>query len=262
MGVRTDPVTPNQTSPGVVGTNAKANIYQESSTALHDVGTRMKLSDGRTFYYCRAGSAGIVEPGRLVASILITDDEEDINLAAAEVIGSKEISVLAVAATGTTYVGGYFTVVAGTGAGQTHKIRNCSATAAAGTATVHLYDELVTALDTSSDTVLIANPFYGVEDEVTAGDGQISQVLGVAPISVTANYYFWLQTYGWASTLRGDTTGNVAPERTCYPHANGTSVLTTSGGVAGAQIIGYQINDSDEHGVAGEWELTLLTCIP
>jgi len=257
MGLRTDPVTPNLPTPGVAFSQ-KAGLHQESATALHPVGTRLKLDDGRTFYYCKCGGTGVVKVGQVIAAKQIIASEKDTNLSAAEVISSREISVTAVAATGVSYEGGYLTVVGGTGIGQTHKIRNCTTTAAAGTALVTLYDGLAVALDTSSDTILIPNPFWGVGTELT--NGQQVQVLGTNMIPMTANYYSWLQTYGWASMYRGDSTGTEQEERSCFSHASGQSVLTTSGGVVGAQKIGYHVYDSAD-GVSTEWDLVFLTCV-
>lgn len=259
MAVRTDRVTPNQVSPGVILVPEKANIWQESSTALVSVGTRLKLNDGRTFYYAKCGPTAVPEPGRVIVAKELTDTEEDTNLAAAETIGSREISILAAAQTGVSYVGGYFVVIAGTGAGQTHKIRDITTTAAAGTATVYLYDELVTALDTTSDTVCYPNPFWNVGEETT--NGRQVQILGVSPIAVTAGYYFWLQTWGWASAMSGDSLGNAANERECITTTTGSSVISTAGGVAGAQILGFRVYDSAD-AVSGEWELTYLRCVP
>lgn len=255
---RTDRVTPNQDTPGVAFAQ-KSGIHQESSTALHKVGTRLKLDDGRTFYYAKCGGTGVVKVGQLIGNKKLVATEKDTNLSASYSAGSKDIVITAVAATGASYNGGYFTVVSGTGIGQTHKIHNCTVAAAAGTPTVSLYDGLSTALDTTSDTIITVNPFWGVGTVTT--DGQIVQVLGTNPIPVTANYYFWLQTYGWACVMRGDSTGTEQEERSCFSHASGESTLTTSGGVAGAQKVGYHVYDSTD-GVSGEWDLIHLQCVP
>jgi hypothetical protein len=254
MAVRTDRITPNQTSKGVVFSE-KSGIHQESSTALHAVGTRMKLDDGRTFYYARANGTAIAEAGRVITAIKQIASETDTSIT--EVAGSKEIGVTAVAATGASYEGGYFVTTTGTGKGQTHKIHSCTTTAAAGAATVYLYDELVTALSTGT-AIMTLNPFYGVGEATT--DGQIAQILGVNPIPVTANYYFWLQTYGWAATMRGDSTGAEAEEQSLISHASGSSFLTTTGGGVGKQEAGYHIYDGVD-GVSSEWELSFLKCV-
>ena len=254
MAVRTDRVSPNQASQGVIYAE-KSGLYQESSTALHEVGTRMKLQDGRTFYYAKCRAA-IPEAGRAVGAIQLVQGEEDTSVT--EAIGSKELSVTAVAQTGVSYVNGYALVISGTGAGQTHKIRDCTTTAAAGTATVYLYDELVTATSTAN-VILYTNPFWNVGESLT--NGQECLYLGVNPIAVTANYYFWLQTWGWASTMAGDSLGNAVAERECFASATGSSTLSTSVGAVGRQVIGYRTYDSVD-AVAGEWELTYLTCVP
>lgn len=258
MAVRTDRTAPFQDSVGAVFSE-KSGIHQESSTALHKVGTRMKLSDGRTFYYAKNGGTAVTEPGRVMGAIKQVASESDTSIT--EVAGTREIAVTAVAATGVSYVGGYFVVATGTGQGQTHKIADCTTTAAAGTATVYLYDELVTAL-TAATAVMTINPFWGLGVGTT--EGQIMLVLGVTPIAVTANYYFWLQTWGWASCLSGDSLGadGAGDERVCTTSTTGVSTLSTAAeAVAGAQVIGYRSYDSADT-VSGEWDLNYLTCMP
>jgi hypothetical protein len=194
----------------------------------------------------------------------INDSQEDTNLPSAVAAGAKELTVTEATATGVTrgaYADGYMVVVANTGRGQIYKIRDNSAVQASGTTlTFYLYDEIVTALDITSDVVFTKNPFDGVRIG-TASKGIQGQTLGTNLIPLTASYYFWLQTWGWASLLRGDSTGQDKQERILTPHASGCSTLTTSGGVPGAQNIGYHVYDSVD-GVSGEWELSYLRCVP
>ena len=79
--------------------------------------------------------------------------------------------------------------------------------------------------------------------ELVAGVPATSTVYilaGISPIAVTANYYFWLQTYGNALTLTANsvTTGNTVKL------ANGVATVTDESGVAEtAKTIGIAKSD-------------------
>jgi hypothetical protein len=219
----------------------------------------MKMSDGRTFYYCKNGTQAVSRPGVLMFAEQLVDTEEDTNLASAHAAGSKDITFTATGTvTADEYAGGFLYVIDGGGKGQCHKIRSNEAISAASTGKVYLYDEIVTALTTASDVVLIPNPFNGVNRTSSSK----ALCMGINMIPLTASYHFWLQTWGWAFPLRGDSLGgDTGDEQILISHASGQSVLATAGGGVGAQEIGNNVYDSTDT-TSGEWDLAYLRCIP
>ena len=238
----------------------KQGLYEESSTALHEIGTRLCLNDGRVFYYAKNGSSALAVGSVVVASQIVTTETVD-NIATAHAAGKKDISWVAVGTiTKDLYEQGWLVVNGGTGAGQTHKIYKNEAISASGSGKIYLNDGLVTALDTTSDVTLYKSLFNGV-GVGTPGVAQQALALGTNPVAVTASYYFWLQTYGWACIKSGDALGNANNEREVFVHASGVTAISTANGAAGRQILGYRTYDSAD-AVASEWELVFITTLP
>jgi hypothetical protein len=77
----------------------------------------------------------------------------------------------------------------------TYKVKKNSALAATGTTGfITLYDETHIAFTTSDKVLLTTNPFKSVV--IADYSTPAGAALGIAPINVTAAYYFWLQTWG------------------------------------------------------------------
>ena len=134
----------------------------------------------------------------------IVDNHTNKAVTAASAIGSKSITLTlgATAATKNQYAEGYLFVNDATGEGYTYKIRTHPAAAASGSLTLTLYDPVQVALVAStSEVTLLASPFSSVTHSAT----EESVPAGIPPIAVTSGYYLWLQTWGYANCLRGDT---------------------------------------------------------
>ena len=68
--------------------------------------------------------------------------------------------------------------------------------------TFSLYDGIVTAVASSDDYMITPNPYSSViTATVGTGDTDYDRVVGIAPMSITSGYYFWLQTAGIAFAL-------------------------------------------------------------
>lgn len=240
---------------GPIPSAVNQGIYVQSSTALARLGQRLQLGD-RTFFYTYNGGVELA-PGKLVGSPVVATEKET-NMVQAEAIGSKQVDMVAVGTiTADQYAEGYLSVVNDTGEGQTYKIKGNTAAAASATCTVYLYDGLTIALDITSDVIITPSIYRGA---IICPD-QALFVLGVPLITVTINYYFWLQTWGPCTVLCGDSTGNVTKERVCFSGAATGEFLTTTGGPVGDQTVGYVIYDSTDM-VDTEYHLMYLTISP
>ena len=181
--------------PTVVG----QSVYEESSTPKAKLGHRLVLGE-RVFRYGKAGSSNLSR-GKMCQGPAPVANHKNIAVAAAAAAGATEITVTlgATAATKNQYAEGYLHVNDANGEGQCYKIKSHPAGSASGSLTVTLYDPIETALTTSSEVTLTANPFNGV---IVAPNGGLTQiVVGVPLIAVTAGYYAWFQTRGPAPVL-------------------------------------------------------------
>ena len=193
----------------------QADIVKESATALHPVGTRMVLEDGRVFRYALNGGTALSK-GKLCSNALAEGDEyEDLTSQDAATTADDNITLLVAYSTASVtcaadrFKEGYMYVNTGTGAGQVVQIAKNDAGGSSTGATVKIYfkeDEyLSAALDTSSSKIGLVKNLYDsvvVHSKCTNyAPGYVP--VGIPPIEVTANYYFWLQTWGPAAVLEG-----------------------------------------------------------
>lgn len=181
-------------------------IYEQSSTALHRLGDRLQVGD-RVFYYSQASEA--ISAGKLNSYLptVITED----TVTVAHGIGTRKVTITASATiTANQLAEGHLVIDEGTGAGEMYKIKSHEAITSGSTGVFELYDGILTAWSTSDTDVTIYGPQYRVQESNAA---QTESAAGVAPISVTDEYYFWNQTYGPAACLFDEAAGNGAATR-------------------------------------------------
>ena len=178
-------------------------LFEESSTQKHPIGTRRPLEDGRVFVYAKNGSAALAA-GKLCVAATVVANHVNISVAAAAAIGDKTVTVTlgATAATADQYKDGFMVVNDATGEGHQYKIRGHAAADASGSLEVNLYDGIRVALTTSSEVSLLKHPYDSV---VISATDQADLAVGIPPIAVTADYYFWIQTWGPCPALADET---------------------------------------------------------
>lgn len=188
------------------------------------LGTRGVTPDGRVFRLSKAGEAlgaGYLCQGPLA----IANHDMDLAVQTAGSVGDTEIKVTlgGTASTKDQYADGYIHINDGAGEGHMYHLartHDAVSSAATFTATLATGETVREALTTAASLAgLKANPYNGTLLCNTTPDG-IPR--GVAPIEVTSDYYFWLQTWGQASVLIN---GTVVLGKTVSPG------LTTSGSV-------------------------------
>jgi len=171
----------------------KQGLYEISSTSKGDIGATMEFEDGRKYVYCLNG-ADTLTPGAVVQGTVLHASDDDLPLAVTAAIGDKSISVTTVREyTANQLKDGWLYVQEGTHLGNGRKIKSHPAAGAAETLVITFYDALNTILTAGDDVLqVVPNVYNGVLLQ-NAPDGA---VIGVAPLDVTAAYYFWLQTKG------------------------------------------------------------------
>ena len=237
---------------------AEQGIMEENVNQKYPLGTKVTLEDGRIFRYCRNGAVALAA-GKTVQSVIVATERDDaINAAAAVAIGATSLVFTAVGTvTKNQFAEGFCHIVNDTGEGLQYKIKANGASTAGVDFTVELYDPIITALAATTDVILSSSQYSGL---LLAAD-DLSFIIGVPTIPVTALYYFWCQSGGVAMVLQNGSTGVATTEREVYADvAGGTdgAALSTAGGAVGKQQIGYHYFDTTDV-VSTEYWPTNLT---
>lgn len=174
-------------------------LFEESSVAKHRIGTIRMLDDGRVFAYARDGGSAL-SAGKVNQQYAPTANHLNCAVAVAAAIGDLSVAVTlgATAAAKDLYKDGFLHVNDATGEGHLYKIRGHAAIDSAGTGVFYLYDKIRVALDITSEVTLTKHPQDSVLTLPTTATGV---PVGVAPIAVTASYYFWNQVKGVCPVL-------------------------------------------------------------
>ena len=221
-------------------------IYEASATQKAEIGYRILVGD-RVFRYAYAGGTALIA-GTLVKSAQLPA-EVNKAVSAAVSVGAYKVTVTTAAAQ-LYLAGGYMVVNDVDGEGHVYRIKSSAANATTATSTdLVLYDPIAVALTTSSEVELYGSPYYDLDLAAAITD----HISGVPPIAVTANYYFWLQTWGFCACLVGATTTAGA---LLVPHTTDGSVTPAS--VFTSEIIGHALTG----GTATEYNGIYLRIAP
>ncbi len=175
-------------------------IYDTGVDQAWTLGTRAYAPDGRVFRYA-LNSAVALTTGKCVRRPEKTLGHGNLTVAAAAALGATTFTVtLTFASTAfDEYKDGLVYVNDVTGQGNLYGVVGNSLTNQEGTLTVNINVPLKIALTTSSQVSLIKNRYNGVRvTELTPNE----RVLGVNPVAVVANGYFWAQVAGPATALQ------------------------------------------------------------
>lgn len=177
-------------------------IYQISATQKEELGTLRWTQDGRAFRYAQAGTSAL-GAGKCGIAAAIAADVMNEACANAHAIGDmviqETITAAAAAYAENFFAGGFLQVNDATGAGHQYLITGSSYVATGGTSIVlTLADPIRVALvAATSEFTLAHSPWRGVTETTT----EENLPVGVAPLPVTAAYYYWAQTHGPALCL-------------------------------------------------------------
>lgn len=200
------------------------DVFEISSTKLHNLGTLARTPSGKLYRYTLNGAVDLAAGLAVITPARVTNHTEQAVAAAA--IGADQVTVTvgATAVTTDQYIDGQLTVVVAPGIGQSIRIRGHTTVSSGGGAiTVYLAEPLKVALTTSSKVSLVYNRQASVI--VHPGSSSSYQCAGVTNMPVTAAYYFWAQTAGEVSVLSDQITAKAA------------GVILTPNAVAGAVTV-------------------------
>ena len=184
---------------------------QQTSSQRHKLGTEMQFVDGRKFRYVEVGGTAITE-GLLVASEAPAGNHDEDLAVATTAASSTTVAVTlgATAAAKNLYAEGYLFInvpILGSSANphEMYKIKEHAYVASAGvlTATLDEPDGLVTAITNGTETAgLIKSPY---KDVVVAPAAVAGRFVGVTCMSMTADYFGWVQVAGIATVAMDGT---------------------------------------------------------
>jgi len=180
-------------------------IFNTSSDRKEEPGTKRIGANGKSYRYCKNGATELAA-GVFVVSIALHANQKEILMTAAAEVGTKSLT-LPITAGGTVLaendlLGGEFLINTGTGSGHSYEIESSTAvTAASDSISITLKRGIVVALDTTSEFILVRNPFVGAIVSTTL----TLPLLGITPVVVPANHYFWVQRTGLAAGYEDDT---------------------------------------------------------
>lgn len=170
------------------------SIYKSSSVPFAELGARKVVGD-RVFRYARAGAACT----KAMLAQATTDDTYialQIALTAGgnAITGAKALTLYASTNLAANfYAEGYVHVESGVGEGDMYRIKSHASVGSGSTGTFYLYDEIVTSFSALDLVTMTPNLYKGVL--LNSGTGG-RDIVGIPPISVTTDDYFWLQTWG------------------------------------------------------------------
>ena len=211
-----------------------------TSTQKHKLGTRMELPDGRVFYY--SFSDGIIGAGKLVQqAVLVTATHVRGRAVAAAALGTRAIIVTNSGASlvKDKYKDGTIFVSDGAAEGHVYIVQGHPAAATTATFKITIDEEdgiQDEALTTTSKVGLRLNKF--LDAKLFDSNAINGMPVGVAPVEVADNRYFWCQTWGEAAILmiaQTSIAGFVA-----RPYATGT----VDGGVRMRKTASLQATDA------------------
>ena len=169
------------------------SIYKSSSVKLADLGSRKVVGD-RVFRYARAG--GAIGAGDLTglnapSQILVTGGAAD------PADGKLFTFYFATANAAGIYDDGLIISQSGTAAnmGYAYRVKTQPVVTATTNGSLVLYDPLKRAVNVTDKWSLFANPYSNLLENTSGTQAP----MGICPIAVTTNDYFWLQTWGPAA---------------------------------------------------------------
>lgn len=203
------------------------HYHDTESTQTVALGTRYEDAFGRVWKYTENGGTAAA-PGKLM--VCATQAANHIDLApSVAAAGVNEITVTlgATAATANDYKDGWAVCQDGTGEGIAYSIEGHPAADASATLAVQLRENLTAAIDATTDFDLIKSRY---KDVVISVADQADKPVGIFNVTVTADYYGMIQTWGPASVWQDE--------------ANATGVMLTTGSATVGQV--------EMHDAAGE----------
>jgi len=191
---------------GSDGIVIRQGIYEQKSVAEADLGRFVDFQDGRKFRYCKCNSSAGITRGHMCSAAALDGNADKVTQTsmATQAAGETEIEVLLSASVAAhLFRDGFLTIEAdavGDSEGYIYRIKDSKAGGAsvAAPCKLTLCDPLQVALTAASILSLTVNKY---QDVVVTPQSEAAPPIGVPLIDITAEYYFWAQTRGYAALM-------------------------------------------------------------
>jgi len=168
------------------------SIYEDDTTKRAPLGTRLEVGD-KVFYYAQASAS--VSGGIVLSNLAISGTAETL-VSCTGTTGNSYLTITAgTNMTANDYAEGVLYSHTVTGGIRSYRIKSHGSIGSAGTGTVYLYDTLEANIVAADTVGIMKHPYK----KVKVVNAATNVAMGVATIDVTANGYFWMQTFGPAA---------------------------------------------------------------
>jgi len=232
-------------SDGLMAGGVWQGLYEQSLTQNFPIGTRLQIQD-RTFYYAQAAAVGATTAMKAGHN----DSVECSVNTYAEAYAAGYTGKIRIEDTDTRaahyYQNGYVWVMnLVSGVYQFLKVKDSDAAEAADNHVhITLYDPLPFTIPASTWVTIHRNPYACVSFTTT----NKMTMVGVPLIPVTANYYFWIQTWGPCfGTAMSAIPGAAANDRDIYFNSDG-ALINGLAATLGMQRAGYLLPNTTSGG--------------
>lgn len=229
------------------------HYHDTETTQSVALGTPYKQpTTSRVWKYAENGGTA-ADPGKLFAQAVVVANHVDLSFSAAPAIGDTELSITlgATLAAENDYKDGFAVVQDGTGEGIAYLIEGHDAIASAGTGVFKLAkgEKVIVAGATAETNVDLIKNLY--KDVVISSTDQADVPVGVFNVSVAANAYGMLQTWGPCAVWQDEANaiGDMLTTGT------GVAGQVEADDAAGEPLIGIQ---GAQTGTATEYQLVYL----
>lgn len=177
------------------------DVYEENSSAIWALGTRVQIGE-RVYRYTENGSVALVAARLCQMPVIETNGDVTDMAVDTPAAGARQMEVTNGGNTAIAvgeFAGGWLIVNDDTGEGFAYQIRTNDAIATSAAGTIYLYDRVKTTLGASATVSLTHGQWANT---IIHPSPPTAVLTVVAPIAITADYFFWGQTYGPAAMLQ------------------------------------------------------------
>jgi hypothetical protein len=182
----------------------KQDIYTENVAQQYAPGTKLIYPDGRVFRYGKNGGTALSKALMTTSEALTAAALEEVQTTSGTGVAVGDLEIVVDVTTGTTwpenrFAGGFLVVNLSTGIGDIYKILANQIDGSDDTLMrLRLETPIRTAWAATTEITFALSPWVDVDVMPTTAEGTPA---GIPLIDVTANYWCWLQTGGYAPCL-------------------------------------------------------------
>ena len=221
---------------------AKFNIRESVTSPTYALGTRVNLSDGRSFRYAQFGAAttrarlvsmdvSAMTPSAAAATTLGIIAPVSSNTTSDGTSGQRFVQFTLSGMSVNELAGGYFHTADSTGEGYTYRIKGNTATStpATGDVRIELYDKLEEEVASTTSVFLMGSLYTDLKEADTSGTDSL--IAGITTANhATTGKFGWVQTWGPGAVEVGTESGDITAGMVLTAGTGSAGVVMNMGG--------------------------------